>query len=143
MSTEKVEKARKIAYQAHEGQVDKAGKPYTEHLEFVASHVETEAEKCVAYLHDVLEDTDYPPENIETIFGQEIYQAVCTMTHQNGEDYFDYVRRVSQNPIARRVKMADLTNNMMVERLPTVTEADILRVRKYQKAYDMLRNMLA
>ncbi|MCD8323251.1 MAG: HD domain-containing protein [Oscillospiraceae bacterium] len=141
MSTEKVEEARKIAYQAHRGQVDKAGKPYTEHLEFVASQVETEAEKCVAYLHDVLEDTDYPPENIKTIFGQEIYQAVCTMTHWNGEDYFDYVHRVSQNPIARKVKMADLTNNMMVERLPTVTEADMIRVRKYQKAYDILRDV--
>ncbi|MCD8145464.1 MAG: HD domain-containing protein [Oscillospiraceae bacterium] len=96
-----VEQAKAIVWEAHQGQVDKAGKPYTEHLEFVAAHVETEAEKCVAYLHDVLEDTDYPPENIKATFGTEIYQAVCTMTHRDDEDYFDYVRRVSRNPLAR------------------------------------------
>ncbi|MCD8116668.1 MAG: HD domain-containing protein [Oscillospiraceae bacterium] len=141
MSTEKVEEARRLAYRAHKGQVDKAGRPYTEHLEYVAAHVETDAEKCVAYLHDVMEDTDYPPEEIEAVFGPEIYQAVYTMTHRSGEDYFDYVRRVSQNPLARRVKLADLTNNMMLERLPAVTEADRNRARKYQKAYDILSDM--
>ncbi len=123
--------------------MDKAGKPYTEHLEFVAAHVGTEAEKCVAYLHDVLEDTDYPPENIRATFGAEIYQAVCTMTHRDGEDYFDYVRRVSRNPLARAVKMADLTNNMMLDRLPVVSEKDIRRVEKYQRAYKILADSLS
>ncbi len=136
--TDKVALARSVAYKAHTGQVDKAGKPYMEHLEFVAAHVDTEDEKCVAYLHDTLEDTDYPPEEIRELFGDVIFQAVQTMTHRKGEDYFDYVRRVSKNPIARNVKKADLTNNMMLERLPVVTEKDLKRVEKYKRAYKML-----
>ncbi len=137
-----VDKAKEIAYQAHKGQTDKAGKPYTEHLEFVAAHVEGEREKCVAYLHDVLEDTDYAPEKIKEIFGQEIFDAVCAMTHRKDEDYFDYVRRAAQNPIAIKVKEADLKNNMMLERLPKVTEKELERIEKYKKAYEILKNKI-
>ncbi len=133
-----IDKAREIAYEAHKGQVDKAGKPYTEHLEFVAGRVTTEQEKCVAYLHDVLEDTDFPEEVLKKTFPAEIFEAVKAMTHSEGEPYFTYIERISHNAIATSVKRADLTNNMMLERLPQVTAKDLERVEKYKKAYEML-----
>jgi len=107
-----VVKAKSIAFQAHAGQTDRAGKPYTDHLEFVAANVSSDEAKCVAYLHDVLEDTDYPPEKIKTIFGDAIFSAVYAMTRQKEESYSDYIRRVAENPLAARVKIADLTHNM-------------------------------
>ncbi len=131
-------RAREIAYFAHGDQTDKAGRPYSEHFEFVAAHVSSEKEKCVAYLHDVLEDTDYPEEDLRREFGEEIFAAVTTMTHRKDEPYFDYIQRVVKNPISRAVKMADLTHNMMLERLPVVTEKDLRRLDKYREAYRML-----
>ena len=121
-----------VSVSSHEGQVDKAGVEYIKHPDFVAEHVETDAEKIVAYLHDILEDTDCPSETIRKMFGDEILEAVVAMTHINGEDYFDYVRRAAQNPISRNVKKADLTHNMMIERIPHPTQKDYERLEKYK-----------
>lgn len=138
MQGKDIDKAKQIAYEAHKGQVDKAGKPYTEHLEFVASKVDSPEEKCVAYLHDVMEDTEYPPEKLKADFSDEIYNALCAMTHKPCEDYFEYIARVAKNPLARAVKKADLTHNMMIERLDNPTENDYMRLEKYKRAYKLL-----
>lgn len=135
---ERIEEARRLAMKFHEGQVDKAGAEYIKHPDFVAEHVKTDEEKIVAYLHDILEDTECPRETIKKMFGDEILDAVVAMTHVKGEDYFDYVRRAAQNPISRNVKKADLTHNMMIERIPKPTKKDYERLEKYKKAMGII-----
>ncbi len=136
-----VQQAKEIAYRAHWGQMDKAGKPYYEHFEFVANHVQTDEQKCVAYLHDVMEDTSFPPQRLRQIFGKVIFEALCLMKHDKAVDYFDYVAKIAKNPLARAVKMADLTHNMQIDRLPNPTEKDFARLEKYKKAYQMLMDV--
>ena len=53
-----IEKCRLLATRAHKGQIDKGGKPYILHPAYVADHVDGENAKCVAWLHDVVENSD-------------------------------------------------------------------------------------
>ena len=133
-----VKLAEFFATGAHAGQVDKAGRDYIEHPRFVASQVDGENEKIVAWLHDTVEDTGVTIELIEKLFGEEIAAAVEHMTHRKGEDYMAYIRRVSADPISRAVKLADLKHNMDLSRLPEITDADRERVEKYQRAMEIL-----
>lgn len=133
-----IETADQFAEKVHAGQVDKSGVDYINHPRAVAALVEKPEEKIVALLHDTIEDTDTTMEELREIFGDEIAEAVLTLTHREGEDYFDYVARAAQSHLTRAVKMADLTHNMDTRRLNEVTEKDLRREEKYKKAYDML-----
>jgi hypothetical protein len=101
--------------------------------------VQGETVKVVAWLHDIVEDTDIDLSLLENTFPTEAVEAIYAMTHGKDEDYFDYVRRVKLNPIARQVKMADLTHNSDLTRLKTVTEFDLKRNEKYKKAMQILQ----
>lgn len=141
-ASEKVAAARLIARLAHEGQRDKAGLPYFNHPEKVASLLETPKEKIVGYLHDTVEDTSVTVAEIREVFGEEIADAVALMTHADGVTYMDYVREVGKNPLARRVKLADLTHNMDLSRIPNPTDRDLKRIeKKYKPAYEYLKSL--
>ena len=132
-------KAMKLAFEAHEGQVDKAGIPYINHPLHVAEQVEGEYATCVALLHDVLEDTDYEADDIRAMgFPEEIVQALLLLTHREGVAYLDYVRALADSDIARQVKIADLRHNSDLGRLDTVDDAARARVAKYAEALAML-----
>ncbi|MCX4313654.1 MAG: metallophosphoesterase family protein [Clostridia bacterium] len=137
---EPVKKAKFLAEKYHMHQSDKSGEPYFLHPAAVAAQLETDAEKCVGYMHDLLEDTDIDADVIERNFSQEVFAAVKTLTHAEGEDYFDYIARVKQNPLATRVKLADLAHNSDMSRLKVVTERDVARLEKYKKAKQILLN---
>ena len=134
------DKAEFLANKYHLYRSDKSGKPYVEHLKYVNSLVVGEVCKTVALLHDILEDTDIDPALLERIFPYEIVEAVKIMTRRPEEDYFEYINRVSLNPVTRSVKLADLTHNMDLTRLKSPTEADLARQEKYAKAYAILKN---
>ena len=134
----KLTQAIHLATSYHEGQVDKAGKPYIEHPLRVMNAVEGETEKIVAVLHDTLEDTDITLGEIESDFGAEVAAAILALTRNKDEDYFDFICRVKGNAIATKVKIADLQDNMDLSRLPAVTEQDRLRTSKYEKALTVL-----
>ena len=133
--------AREIATYAHENQVDKAGVPYIHHPEAVADQLTDEKEKIVGWLHDVLEDTDFSPAILREIFSREIMVALTAITRAEGEPWDEYISRVEKNPIAVRVKMADLMHNMQLRRLPVVTDKDWERFEKYRKTYDRLKKV--
>ena len=126
----------------HDGQVDKAGIDYILHPMRVSSKMETETEKIVALLHDTVEDTPATVEQIQSLFGEEVAAAVAAMTKGEEEDYKDYIARLSKNPIAVKVKLADLEHNMSIERLPSFTEKGKERVAKYRWARDFLSQKL-
>ena len=131
-------KALTIATKAHEGQTDKAGEQYILHPITVASQLEDETDQIVALLHDVLEDTSVSKEELATDFGEEIMEALDYLTKRDDENYFDYIRRAGQNPIAKRVKKADLLHNMELGRLDAFSDESDLMFEKYEKAYAML-----
>lgn len=136
---EKVLRAKEIATKAHNGQTDKSGVPYINHPKTVASMVASEEEKIVAWLHDTVEDTDVTVEYIRAQFGEMIADAVESMTHRKTETYDEYVDRLSKNPLARKVKLADLTHNMDLSRIANPTEKDFARVEKYKRVYAKLK----
>ena len=141
MKQSQSEKAYEIAKRAHLGQVDKAGEDYIKHPEKVASFVETDEEKAVAYLHDVIEDTELTLEDLhEYEFSKEVIEAVDIITKKKGEDYRSYLNSVKKNKLARAVKLADLRHNSDLTRLTKVTEKDVERKEKYQKAIDFLNS---
>ncbi len=103
--------AMKLAYRAHHGQMDKSGIPYIFHPIHLAEQMDDEFSCCVALLHDTVEDTDVTLEELKAIFPPQVTDAVALLTHEKDTDYFDYVRAISENPIARKVKLADLAHN--------------------------------
>ncbi len=138
MSEKKLQLALALASYAHEGQADKAGKPYITHPLAVSETVKGEDRKIVALLHDVLEDTFVTEATLRNLFGDEITDAVCAVTRNENESYEEFIVRAGKNEIARAVKLADLTHNMDVSRLPEITERDLQRLEKYRKAYQYL-----
>lgn len=141
MKQSQSEKAYEIAKRAHLGQIDKAGEDYIKHPEKVASFVNSDEEKVVAYLHDVIEDTELTLEDLnEYGFSKEVIEAVDIITKKRGEDYQSYLNLVKKNKLARAVKLADLRHNSDLTRLINITEKDIERKEKYQKAIDFLNS---
>lgn len=136
-----VQQAMEIATKAHAGQIDKAGSPYIEHPRFVAGLVEGDTAKAVAWLHDVVEDTAVTLEDLSQEFPPEVVEAVSLLTHGKNVAYEDYIRAIGQNPVARAVKLADLTHNSMIERIPDPSPNDYARLDKYRKAKEILQNM--
>lgn len=132
-------KARELAGKYHAGQTDKAGRPYIEHPQAVAEQLEDLEQKITAWLHDLCEDTPVTPKQLlEEGFTPRIVRAVELLTRPAGMDYYEYIRRLRVNPIARAVKIADLHHNMDLHRLPCVTEKDRARRKKYETALAFL-----
>lgn len=104
-------KAMKIAYAAHHGQTDYNGIPYIFHPIHLAEQMEDEISCCAALLHDVVEDTGVTMEQLAVEFPAEVIEVLTLLTHQKDEDYFDYVRAINENPIAKKIKLADLDHN--------------------------------
>ena len=125
-----------IAKIAHKERVDKSGAPYINHPLTVAKSVQNEDEKCVALLHDVLEDSDFTAQDLrDAKIPEQIIEAVETLTHEDGVSYEDYISNIRQNELARKVKISDLTHNIDLARLNEVTEKDLQRKEKYERAY--------
>lgn len=109
-------KAMRIAYNAHHGQLDYNGIPYIFHPIHLAEQMEDEISCCAALLHDVVEDTAVTLDDLRREFPGEVVAVVALLTHgqeeeQNSTSYFDYIRAIRQNPIAKKVKLADLAHN--------------------------------
>ena len=128
-----------IATQAHQAQTDKAGQPYILHPLRLMMQFQQEDLQIVALLHDVVEDSDTTLDDLRTAgFAELIVQAVDALTRRKSEDYQMFIARAAKNPLAARVKIADLTDNLDVKRLPLLTEKDFQRLTKYRAALKFL-----
>ena len=133
------DKALQIAKRAHEGQKDKAGQDYIIHPIRVSERCDDPRAKIVALLHDTIEDSDVTADYLcEEGFTEEIVEAVVAVTHREGEEYDDYVRRAAQNELGRMVKRADLEDNMDIRRYRELTDRDVERLRKYLRAWQYI-----
>ena len=130
-------KAMNLAYAAHHGQFDKGGVPYIFHPIHLAEEMDDEVSTCVALLHDTVEDTAVTLEELAESFPREIVEAVALLTHRDGVEYFDYVRSIRANPVAVKVKLADLRHNGDPKRISNQGNAEKRR-EKYAKAWKIL-----
>ena len=135
--TELTIKAMVLAYAAHHGQFDKGGVPYIFHPIHLAEQMDDEVTTCVALLHDTVEDTDVTLEQLEKDFPREIVEAVALLTHAEDVEYFDYVRAIKANPVAVKVKLADLAHNGDPNRICNAGGQERRR-EKYAKAKNIL-----
>lgn len=146
--TDLTSKAMKIAYKQHAGQKDKAGLPYIFHPYHLAEQMgDDEYAVCTALLHDVVEDTGMTFSDLEREgFPGEVISALKCLTHEDGVPYLGaYIEGIKADPIARKVKLADLRHNSDPTRLPPAKDAAELRRReermeKYAKAIAFLES---
>ena len=133
-----IARAIEIAMDAHNGVTDKAGNPYVLHPLKMMSTVNSEEEKIVAVLHNVVEDAKDKGWDFERLeeegFSPEVLEALRSVTVNDGEDYDDFIDRAVKNPIGRQVKIADLKDNMDVTRIGELEERDRDRLNKYKRA---------
>ena len=136
-----VNKALKIAYAAHHGQLDYNGIPYIFHPVHLAEQMDDEISCCAALLHDVVEDTPVTMENLAREFPAEVIEVLKLLTHKDGVEYFTYVRAMKDHPIARKIKLADIAHNSDQSRCvgSDLTEEKLAHWRsKYEKATKIL-----
>ena len=132
--------ALRLCFDAHRDQVDKGGLPYVFHPFHVAEQMQTEHEVCVALLHDVMEDSALGADDLIAAGIPEPYVQTCLLlTHRPGVAYLDYVRALAHDPVARKVKRADLLHNSDPSRLDGApTERDLQRRARYAQALALL-----
>jgi (p)ppGpp synthase/HD superfamily hydrolase len=134
-----IEDAILLAAQAHRGQVDKAGEPYILHPLRVMLRLKDEAGRIAAVLHDVLEDAGVTIEFLrERGYSEEVLRALDALTRRPGESYAGFIERAAADPLARRVKLADLADNLDASRLPEITPKARERIARYQAAWERL-----
>ncbi len=134
-----LEKAVSIAATAHAGQKDKAGEPYILHPIRVMLRVNTEEERIVAVLHDVVEDSEISLDDLrDEGFYEAIVNAVDALTKRPGETRLDAAARAAADPIAINVKLADNAENMDLARIAEPTEKDFARMEEYKKVRELL-----
>lgn len=128
-----------IAAQAHQEQRDKAGAPYILHPLRMMAQLRGEPEMIVAVLHDLIEDTPWTLEQLRAEgFSEDVLTAIDCLTRRDDESYEAFIERAGGNPLARRVKLADLEDNMDLRRIAEVADKDLERLRKYHRARQAL-----
>lgn len=132
-------KAIRICFDSHKDQTDKTGLPYVFHPFHLAEQMDDEISTVCALLHDVVEDTDTTLQDLANMgFPSEVIQVLTLLTHEDTVEYMDYVREIANNPIATKVKIADLKHNSDLSRLDEIDEYALKRNEKYKKALELL-----
>jgi (p)ppGpp synthase/HD superfamily hydrolase len=134
-----LEKAIELAARAHAGQVDKAGEPYILHPLRLMFSVTGENERITAVLHDIVEDTTTTLADLRALgFPEDVVTAVDALTKRKGETRLEAAARAAENSIARAVKLADVTHNMDLSRIPSPTPKDLDRMKQYEQVRAIL-----
>lgn len=144
METEDIERAYRIAAVKHAGVKRKSGDVYLDHPLRVARYLQERGMGSdvvsAALLHDVVEDSDMTTEDLSRHgFSDRIVRGVESVTHREGEDYEDAVRRASHDPVGCLVKLADNTDNSSASQLEFLTVKKRLKAQlKYTEARQIL-----
>ena len=136
-SKDLIYKALEIVSTLFEYDKDKGGMPYILHIIYVYRHVNTKEEKVVGLLHDVLEDTDMTAKDLSCLGYDENFIKTLENLTNTSETYEKYIDKLilTNDKEAFEIKMKDLLNNLDLTRLKKVTTRDIVRSKKYVKAY--------
>ena len=135
--------ALKLCFETHKEQVDKTNMPYVFHPFHLAEQMDDEISTICALLHDVVEDSETTLDDLREMgFTNEVIEVITLLTHKEDVPYMDYVREIKKNPVATKVKIADLTHNSDLSRMDAreIDERAIKRNEKYAEALRILRN---
>ena len=135
--------AMKLCFEAHKDQVDKTDMPYVFHPFHLAEQMDDEISTVCALLHDVVEDSDTTLDDLRIKeFPDEVIEVLALLTHDENVPYMDYVREIKKNPVATKVKIADLTHNSDLSRMEEseIDERTLKRNEKYAEALRILMN---
>lgn len=139
--TTMTKKALKICFNAHKEQVDKTGLPYVFHPFHLAEQMDDEDSVCLALLHDVVEDTNVSFEDlINEGFNENIINALKLLTHKDDTPYLEYVIKIKENQLAKKVKLADLKHNSDLSRLDLLKDKIPPKYELYKEAIKLLEN---
>lgn len=139
MSENNLAKAIQIAGAAHENQVDKANAPYILHPIRLMLKFSSVEEQIVAVLHDVIEDSDITLDDLrKKNFSNDVLTAIELLTKKPGQDYQNYLEKISENNLARKIKIEDIKDNLNLTRLTSVSAQDLERAKKYHAALQFL-----
>lgn len=128
-----------IAADAHAGQLDRAGAPYVLHPLRVMDASESEVERMVAVLHDVVEDSAWTLDGLRAEgFSEEVVSAIDAVSRREGEPYMEFVERAAAHPLGARIKRADLLDNLDPSRISNPTAEDYERLHRYLRALALL-----
>lgn len=136
--TSETKRALQIMFEAHKKQIDKSGMPYVFHPYYVAEQMDDEKSTIVALLHDVIEDTDMTLNDLQG-FDDEIIEAIDLLTRKEEQSYNQYIKDISSNELATKVKIADLKHNSDLTRIDHPTQIDMDRVQKYSRSIKKLK----
>ena len=137
--TDLTKKALKVCFEAHKEQVDKTGMPYVFHPFHLAEQMDDEISTVCALLHDVAEDTEITLGALAKMgFPENVIEVLALLTHGDDVPYMEYVKKIGTNPIAKKVKIADLMHNSDVTRLERIDEYAAKRNEKYAEALRLL-----
>ena len=139
--TKLTNRAMKIAYAAHHGQLDKGGIPYIFHPLHLAEQMDDETACCAALLHDVVEDTPVTLEELSREFPTEIIHIVDLLTHRDTDDYFTYLARIKTHPTAVKIKLVDIAHNSDQSRCIGCGLSEE-KLASWRVKYDQARNFL-
>jgi len=134
-----LDKAIKLACEAHAGQVDKAGKPYILHPLRLMLKFQNKQEQVVAVLHDTIEDSEMTLEGLANFgFSELILNALDCLSKRKGEEYEGFIKRIFPNELARKIKIEDIKDNLDLTRLESINNEDLKRVLKYHNSLRVL-----
>src|SRR4030042_3566892 len=134
-----LEDAISFAAKAHRRHKDKAGAVYILNPLRIMLRMKTKDERIVAVLHDVVEDTRYTLEDLRKAgYSGKILRSLGYLTRRDGEEYEEFIKRVKHNPLARKVKIADLKDNLDLKRIRKPKKRDFIRMEKYCRALSEL-----
>ena len=134
-----LEDAILLAVKAHRGRKDKARAAYILHPLRVMLRMKTREERIVAVLHDVIEDTNWTLEDLRKAgYSQKSIRSLDSLTRRDGEEYEEFIKRVKRNPLARKVKVSDLKDNLDLARIKKPRKSDFMRMEKYRRALSEL-----
>jgi hypothetical protein len=138
--------AEDLAQRAHEGQTDKLGVPYIEHVRAVALGVlQFGLEHGMAgLLHDIVEDCDVTLDGLRLARVPEpVVVAVGLLTKVKDERLQDYLERIADSPMSCRVKISDNAHNTLPERVSQLAGmVDPLVVERLERKYRVARTIL-
>ena len=127
-------RAIEIAVEAHKGQKDKAGMPYVLHPLRLMFKMESNNEKIAALLHDVVEDSDWTLDDLKKEgFNSDVIEAVSLLTRDEKDSYDEFIQKAVSNPISKNVKIADINDNLDLNRIDKISDKDYIRIKKYHR----------
>jgi len=134
-----VQQAIEIAVKYHSNQVDKSGDLYILHPLRVMNHMDTADERVIAVLHDILEDTIVTEDYLLSLFPADIVEDIKGLSKRDNETYREFILRIREKPRQRKIKKADINDNISWTRVVKLEPMQAARLMdKYVKAWSLL-----